>query len=165
MEDVEWHIEERSESDDGGAEDAAAGEGRALRGLRVVLLATSMAALFGWDRANQYVDVHLSRSFVTPWGGWLWLVGMLIVSGAAFGLAAMLPRRRSYRPGRAFVLGLVPLLLVAHVTLALGPGRDYTIEHLPFLDHFLFGFEVEGGRLIAPVLLGLALVAGFEPGD
>lgn len=100
-------------------------------------------------------------------GGWLKWHGLYLLAGLSFGLAMVLPRRVRYRPGRALLLGAIPILLLAHLTVVLGPSSvvKFTQQHLGFVARWpssndLLLFESTMGTVVA-VWLGLSIAAGF----
>jgi hypothetical protein len=91
-------------------------------------------------------------------------MALLVLAGSAFALAATLPEGLHYRPWRSILSGLVPLLMLAHFTLYVGPGDRFAYQHLRFLvpSQGLFFDDPVMGYSFA-VLLGVAIAAGFVP--
>jgi hypothetical protein len=133
---------------------------------RVLVMVLALFLLWAGHHALVNMNMQRARTFVAPWGGWLWSLGLVVLSGAAFGLAAMLPEHARYRPTRALLLGAIPVLMLAYMTLDLGPPAAFVHQHLRFLvSGFgrgqLFFFEEGDGFSAVPILLGVAVAAGF----
>ncbi len=132
---------------------------------RAVLVVLAFVLLWAGNRALNHMALRASVTYVVPWGGWLWWIALLVLAGVAFGLAAMLPERLHFRPTRAVLLGIVPLLMLVHQAMVIGPSSavQFTLRHLHFLNRVFF-FDTSSHYAIT-VMLGVAIAAGFAPGD
>jgi hypothetical protein len=135
--------------------------------IRCVLVILAVWLLWLGFIVNLHATIQLSSTYRFSWRSWLGGNGLYVLGGFSFGLAAMLPRRVRYSLRRALVLGAIPLLWLAHVTLLL-PASHFTQQHLHFLMRWpasgqIFEFEV-ALNVVGAVWLGLAIAAGFEPG-
>jgi hypothetical protein len=135
---------------------------------RAVLMILGLVLLWAGHHAVNNMNQQRARTFVAPWGGWLWSLALLVLAGAVFGLAAMLPAHAGYRPMRALLLGAIPLVMLLYMTIDLGPAAGFVHQHLRFLvsgfGRGQFFFEEGDGLSAVPVLLGVAIAAGFAPG-
>jgi len=131
---------------------------------RLLLVVLGVVLLWGSNRALFRSQVRFASAQAPPsWSGWVLWLGLAVLAGVAVGLAAMLPDHFGYRFGRAFVLGIVPLLLLAHLTFAVGPLIRFTAENAHWLV-VTKGFFFDGlgiGYALA-VALGVAIAAGFD---
>ncbi len=136
----------------------------AIRGVLVIL---AVWLLWLGFIVNLHSTIQLAATFEFSWRSWLGWNGLYVLGGMAFGLAAILPRRVRFSMRRALVLGAIPLLWLAHLTLLM-PASHFTQQHLHFLFTWpasgrMFDFEATLGA-VAAVWLGLAIAAGFQPG-
>ena len=134
------------------------------RGALVVL---AVFLLWAGFTSEMHAQIHTAATFTLPWGGWLKWHGLYLLAGVSLGLAMILPRRVRYRPGRALLLGAIPILWLMHLTLVLGPSSavNFTLQHLRTvarwpssgsLSEFEWSMDVVVG-----VWLGLSIAAGF----
>jgi hypothetical protein len=130
-----------------------------------ILALGAFALLIMGNRAA--VKIAGSSKITTTWGDWFTLVGLFAAAGFVFGLAAVVPRSFRYRPSRALVLGILPLLGIVEMMLVAGPTSavnftqtqlGYLYDH-PIKDLYYFGLWV------LPVLLGVSIAAGFRSSD
>ncbi len=135
-------------------------EGGALLVLRFALV--SMALVVSWLAGMRWAAwrEHYASHFGFPGIGTLLLVTALgVVAGLALGSAVLLPRPPwRFAVGRAAATGIVPALLTAVVILSF---TRTGLEALPSSAWVLlqpFGRDL---LLVFPVLLGVALAAGF----
>jgi len=103
----------------------------------------------------------------TSWGDWLMMEGMFMLAGAVFGFAAIMPRHIRYRFSRALILGTLPLLALIEMMLVAGPtsANNFTKAHLGYLYNHPITQLYYFGLWVLPVLLGVAIAAGFQSGD
>jgi hypothetical protein len=135
--------------------------------VRAILVVGAMVLLVAADRAFQRMQVVSLSKFTLPtWGSWLESFGLMVLAGVAFGLAAMLPLRLRYRPLRALLLGIVPLLALIEYTLLAGPAQRFTATHARWFDVHapLLNDLTSFAPYVLAVLLGVAIVAGFPAG-
>lgn len=138
--------------------------------VRVALLAVAFFFISAGFRAFDHMQVDRARTYTTTWGSWLWWMALLTFAGLAFGLAAMLPSRLRFRPGRALLLGVVPLLILIYLSMQAGPGDfvSWANQHLRFitnntwLNTWLALQDIVQTGFICSVLLGVAIAAGFD---
>ena len=136
------------------------------RGALVVL---AVFLLWAGFTSEMHTQIQQGRTFILPWGGWLKWHGLYLLAGVSLGLAMILPRRVRYRPGRALLLGAIPILWLIHLTLILGPNSavNFTLQHLGIVARWpsspsLSQFESSPSMdLVAGVWLGLSIAAGF----
>jgi hypothetical protein len=141
-------------------------DGIPLTVARVLLVLLAVVLLWQGFIISWHALVNSSVTFTFSWRSWLAGNGLYVASGLSLGLAALLPRRLRYRPGRALLLGAIPLVWLAHFTLIL-PASQFTQRHL----HFLIGWPASDRLLnfestlygVATIWLGLAIAAGLEP--
>jgi hypothetical protein len=139
--------------------------------LRVFLTVMALVLLWAGNRAFLHMQEHWARTFLRPWGSWLWSLGLLVLAGVAFGLAVLLPLRARFMPLRALVIGIVPLLMLAHATLISGPTSltRFAGAHLRFLFNRIFFFDgpSQGAAAlyVVAVFLGVAVASGFARSD
>lgn len=132
---------------------------------RAILALGAFALLIAGNRAA--LRMNGAAKVATSWGDWLTFVGLFVLAGIAFGLAARIPTGWRYRPLRAVLLGIVPLLAILEIMLVAGPTQavNFTQAHLGYLYdhpiHDLYNF----GLWVLPVLLGVSIAAGFQSGD
>jgi len=128
--------------------------------LRLILVVGALALLWLAQRRYEVWQERFASEFKPNVELWLQWVGLAVLSGIAFGLAAWLPSGRlSYRLGRVLILGVLPLLALVHFALFLQYNQD-----LPsFLrDHVWFYMSL-GPQFALAVMLGVAIAAGFGP--
>lgn len=135
-----------------------------IRGALVVL---AVFLLWAGFTSEKHSEIQRGATFILPWGGWLKWHGLYVLAGVSLGLAMVLPRRVRYKPGRALLLGAIPILWLIHLTLVLGPSSavNFTLQHLRpvarwpssgSLSEFEWSMDVVVG-----VWLGLSIAAGF----
>jgi hypothetical protein len=135
--------------------------------IRLLLVIAAFVLLWAGDRQFAELIVTRSSTYTTTWAGWLGWIGFLALSGVAFGLAGWLPSGFGYRPGRALLLGVVPLLMLIHATLVQGPRSvvTFSLHHLGFLYrhiYFFDGLRGMGVPFALALMLGVAIAAGFS---
>jgi hypothetical protein len=130
--------------------------------LRLILVVGAMALLWLAQHRLDTWQVRYSSEFKPHVELSLEWVGLAVLSGLAFGLAAWLPSGRlSYRWGRVLLLGVLPLLAQVHVTLFLQFRQD-----LPsFFGHYVWFYMNLGPQFALAVMLGVAIAAGFAPSE
>ncbi len=135
--------------------------------VRAILIVGAMVLLVVADRAFQHMTGVRAITYTTPWRSWLWSFGLMVLAGVAFGLAAMLPVRLRYRALRALLLAIVPLLGLVEYTMVIGPAAPFTTAHWHWFEgHAPFFNDLASFvPFVLAVLLGVAIVAGFPPGD
>jgi hypothetical protein len=123
---------------------------------RFVLLVAALVALWGANRAFEAAQKRAATSLTYSTSGWLAWVGLAVTAGIAVGLAFSPPRGwRPYGWGKAFVVGIVPFILLTHGLLA------RTRWELPtFLRRFYFYLN-PGPQWALAIILGLAVTSGF----
>lgn len=101
------------------------------------------------------------RSFhLELWGASL---GLVAVGGLVFGLAVWLPSQRTrYKWTRAVLLGIVPLLLMAHFAFVFGFALPHRWAGPALLLQMRFYFSY-GPQFSLAILTGLAVASGFAP--
>jgi hypothetical protein len=158
-----------SEGQTGGPQDKPGikNEGGLKLAIRCVLVILAVWLLWLGFIVNLHATLQLSVTYIFNWRSWLGGNGLYVLGGFSFGLAAILPRRIRFSLRRALVLGAIPLLWLAHLTLLM-PASHFTQQHLHFLFTWpapeqMLNFEATLG-VVAAAWLGLAIAAGFEPG-
>ena len=128
--------------------------------LAVVLVWAGNRQLFIW-MLNQKATWQMS----VP--GWLAWVGLLVLAGFVLGLAAGPRRTWRYRFSTAFAVGIIPFLMLVHVSLYWFVVLQHKVQ-VPliskgwFMDHtawYTLHWEVE---LAVAMMLGVAISAGFR---
>jgi len=130
--------------------------------LRLILVVGALALLWLAQHRYEVWQERYSSEFKPNVELWLEWVGLAVLSGLAFGLAAWLPSGRlSYRWGRVLLLGVFPLLALVHFALFLQYGQD-----LPsFLGDYVWFYMSLGPQFALAVMLGVAIAAGFAPSE
>ena len=129
----------------------------------IVLLSLGQRSYLVWE--EQYASVPGAK-FVFPMGRWFVWVGLVALSGLAFGLAAWFPRTPfSYRWGRVALVGILPLAMLVHLAFLLG----YAVPHewnvwgvLQVLER-RFAYFAVGPQFVVAALLGVSVASGFAP--
>ena len=105
-----------------------------------------------WSREN-------AAAFRIQLGGWVLWVGLMALAGLAFGLAGWMPwGRMRYRWTHALLVGVVPLVMLAHFAIV--------ATHWFSLPRWLWGrppyfWTDVGPQFALAVLLGIAVASGF----
>jgi hypothetical protein len=129
--------------------------------IRLGLVASSLGLL--WLAA-----VQLERAFAAYAASFRYTLGPYVLvalaattAGVAFGLSLTWPSRwGGYRWDRAVAVGIAPLVLVVCYLVVFGVG----FNALPGAVTLVLARFGQAGLLISPLLLGLAIAAGFgEP--
>ncbi len=129
------------------------------RVVRALLVLASFFFLWAFSHGLSNYSRTGAETFKYWWSGWLRWVLPAMCAGIAFGLAAVLPTRWHYHPISAFILGILPLLVIVHQAMIVGPLSSPTWGS--FLNHVYFFDTVPA----AEVFLGLAIAAGFGSSD
>jgi hypothetical protein len=106
---------------------------------------------------------QLATDFTFHMELWVQWVGLVALSGLAFGLAAWFPRTPfSYRWGRVALVGILPLAMLVHFVLLWGYAlpRDWSLPDL--LERQSFYFAV-GPQFVLAALIGVSVASGFAP--
>lgn len=124
----------------------------------MVLLSLGQRTLLAWQ--EQY-----AQGLAFPMRRWFVWVGLVAISGLAFGLAAWFPRTPfSYRWGRVALLGILPLAMLVHFAVLWG----YALPHhwnVPYpLDRQFFYFAI-GPQFVLATLLGVSVASVFVPSE
>jgi hypothetical protein len=122
----------------------------------VGLLSLGQRSFGAWE--EQY-----AKELTFPMKLWFLWVGLVALSGLAFGLAAWFPRTPvSYRWGRVALVGILPLTMLVHLAFLFG----YAVPHgwnVPYvLERRSFYFAV-GPQFVVAALFGVSVASGFAP--
>jgi hypothetical protein len=128
-------------------------------GLRAALMLAALTALWLMARVHQAFERDSGEN-MRPSMLWLAVVGLGAAAGLAGGLASLPGWRGGYRWGRATIIALPPLLLLAHHWLVLGLAlpRGWDVPRL--LLHFPWYMQ-QGPAFALSVMVGVGIASGF----
>jgi hypothetical protein len=132
-----------------------------LRGpwTRIGLLALALLSLWvAWDRFQAW-DAVSRATFHRAAGGWVLWLGLMVLSGFLFGLAVVLPVELPDRLGPPALLGVVPLLLLAHSLILISFSSWHLPAPLGTVRFYAGSFPVQ---FALATMLGMALASGFR---
>lgn len=99
-------------------------------------------------------------------GPWIQWVGLVALSGLAFGLAAWFPRTPfSYRWGRVALVGILPLAMLVHVAFLFGYAvpHEWSVWGFTYALERRFSYFAVGPQFVVAALLGVSVASGFAP--
>jgi len=126
--------------------------------VRIVLFAAAMVALWAAQRGYAHFQETFALTFHWSTAAWLNWTGPAAAAGLLLGLGASPFRRGGYRWKVAVLLGVVPVLLLAHGALLFPLARHNV--HVADLDRVFF-FDDLGVQWALAVMVGVAVAAGF----
>jgi len=103
-------------------------------------------------------DMWARATFHRTWQGWIGWLLLVVLSGFLFALAARPPRSFRYRPGTPLLVGIIPLLMLAHFVLLFG-SEWVDAPRILLNTYFYMTFNAQ---FALAVMLGVALASGFE---
>ena len=130
--------------------------------VRTALLAGGLVSLrFAESRYGAWTR-EIGSTFHLQLGDWAPWVGLVALTGFGFGLAAWMPwGRMRFRLSRALLVGVVPLVLLAHFAFLFGLILPH-VWRPGFLMRSYFWDDV-GPLFALAVLLGVAVASAFAP--
>jgi hypothetical protein len=130
----------------------------------MVLLSLGQRSFLAWE--EQYASLG-GAEFTFPMGRWFVWVGLVALSGLAFGLAAWFPRTPpfSYRWGRVAFLGILPFAMLVHLAFLLGYAvpHEWSVWGVAYVLERRFSYFAVGPQFVLAALLGVSVASGFAP--
>lgn len=126
----------------------------------LLVLAALVTLRFGVVRMQDW-ELRSRAFFHHTWQGWIGWLLLVVLSGFLFAIAARLPRSFRYRPWIPLLVGIIPLLMLAHFVLLFGV-EWVDAPRILLNTYFYMTFEAQ---FALAIMLGVALASGFEDPD
>lgn len=130
----------------------------------LLVLAALVTLRFGVVRMQDW-ELRSRAFFHHTWQGWIGWLLLVVLSGFLFAIAARLPRSFRYRPWVPLLVGIIPLLMLAHFVLLFGVewvDAPRILLNTYFYMTFYMTFEAQ---FALAIMLGVALASGFQERD
>ena len=129
---------------------------------RLLLVLSALVALrFGVVRMQDW-ELRSRAFFHYTWQGWIGWLLLVVFSGFLFALAARLPRSFRYRPWTPLLVGIIPLLMLAHFFVS---WLNVYWPDAPRLFNAWYFYESFEAQFALAIMLGVALASGFKDRD